>query len=273
MKGTFGKDKLETNCFIVFVSFYPEYFDESLNRLKRMLSNLNHSENTILVVSNNYVFNVKNINSEVESITFRFINGSNASWEFSAWDEGLKFIMTNYKIDERDTLIFANDTFCHHRSFTRFDEYCFTHSVKRYLNDDVVIGHIDKSPFPLLVKGIKVEKWISTFLFTAKYKTIKRTLPFSQCHIDDVEFKDGKISISRCDEKFNEYITNWLCNSWYKSGSQNKELIRNKAKAIVNEKCFSGRLKENSVDIISVYTESWMIYFRRLQVKMSNIRK
>lgn len=265
-----GKEASSSRGIVVFVSYYPNYYNESICRLERMAKRCFGENYVVLVVANRSISNEAPF---IKKDNYYYITGTNSSWEFSAWDEGVKYIQEHLSPKDDDIVVLGNDTFCHHRVFTRFDEYCFSRAVLHELPSDVVVGFVDKSAHVLSVNGQDLDHWVSTFLFATRYDVVNNALPFSVCDIDDISYSNDKIIVSGCSKVFNDYLTSWLVKGWYKKDDADKGLVISKAKAIVNEKSFSARLIKKNVSLVNVYSGNHLPLIRKVLVKLGVMLK
>jgi hypothetical protein len=258
--------------YAIHVSYYPEYYDKSLRLLDSMIKRISNNDYAILVVNNNEV--LAQNNQSLVSKNHYYINGSNTSWEFSAWDEGLDYFVNQFDINNNDVFIFSNDTFCQHRSFTILDELIFSNAISYCSYNDIAVGHVDFIDKDFIVFNRSVKQWISTFLFAMNYKVVKGVVPFSECEKKDLAIDNLSIKVNGCNESFNIHLTNWLLgHGWYKSETSDVNMIINKGKAIINEKVLSSKLEANRVDIRNVYSGLCSSLMRKVQVKIYNIVK
>ncbi|PMG31172.1 hypothetical protein BCU94_09495 [Shewanella sp. 10N.286.52.C2] len=258
--------------YAVHVSYYPEYYNKSLKVLEDILKRISNDNYTILVVNNNESLVHKRYLTTPKN--FYFIDGTNTSWEFSGWDEGVDFLTNEFAIEENDVFLFSNDTFCHHRSFTLLDELMYSNAISYCSCNDVAVGHVDFTDKEFIVFDRKVQRWISTFLFAMNYKVLRGGVPFSECKTTDLIINNNSIKVNGCNDFYNNHLSKWLLGEgWYKSESSDLNVIVNKGKAITNEKILSSKLNENDVSIRSVYSGLFFSLVRKFQIKVYNILK
>lgn len=92
------------------------------------------------------------------------IGGSNASWEFSAWDDGIAHL--GARLGAYDLVHLATSAFgqLHVRHLDRFD----TSTLQLLGTDRVALGHIDRYQVPVTLLGETSQSWLrSSFVFVA----------------------------------------------------------------------------------------------------------
>ncbi|ASJ97325.1 hypothetical protein [Shewanella marisflavi] len=236
------------------------------------------SDCTILVVENNLssVFNYK------ASGDVTFITGDNTLSEFSGWAKGIDYIKKCNIVNEGDIFLFGNDTFNNHRSFSVLDSLLFKWMASKLKKPEpVIIGEVCRTNRICSLDGMAFSSWVSTYLFMANVKMVKR---FSEAIVSGREcierVTDKYISFSnkRVCSELSAHINSWLRpvdqqqHSWYKSHSDDLELIYRKAEAILNEKRLSAITVNSNGRLYSVYDSmlgdlikkvGWSIYYRR----------
>lgn len=110
----------------ILVCFYPKKNCKAIEEFSDIL--LKTSTNAKLILIHNASSPLPpHISQKIDDVTF----GSNSDWEFSGWDEGVEYIKNNLSIDDNDKLIFANDTFCHHRAFNAYNIFFFNQCISK----------------------------------------------------------------------------------------------------------------------------------------------
>lgn len=247
--------------YAVLVCYYDKYKKNSIVEFYKILSGIGHSFRVIIVNNNP---NLEKYNTSYDVIE---ISGSNTGWEFSAWDEGVKYIKDNYgPLSKDDFFVFANDTFNHHRYFSFVDRSLFKNQIKANLHNHhpVMLGEVNSFDKEFSLGSQKGSCWISTYLFFTNSKFVDKIKPFdmgldyflSMCK----EVTDERIIFSHeVSENISTHLNGWLYpvstkKGWYGGKKSNVELLSNKLKAILNEKNLSLRCVYYKGEIIDVYS-------------------
>lgn len=257
----------------IILLYYKNYTHRALTTFKSLLDSIDKNHN-IIIVSNN---------SEIEKINIPnavWITGDNTQAEFSGWTAGLKFIKEK---KDNDTYIFANDTFCHHNPWGRYEQLMFQRAFKK------IVYKNRKKPFKCLsgtTQGTKkqftlvnlpFQRWVSSYLFLItrpllidfkdslymESKIIEKMIFTKNNHI---EFSEQYISID-----LSSHIQSWLFpaagqNGWYNSNiSLEKKTF--KVQSILNEKYISAFAKNRNAKIIEVDI------IKKIRLKISPLKK
>ena len=246
--------------YAVLVCYYEKYKKNSIVEFHKLLASFGHPF-TIIIVNNNH-----NLQKCSDNYNLIEIAGSNAGWEFSAWDEGVQYIKENYDpLSAQDFFIFANDTFNHHRLFCFLDLFFFKQSVLKHVasSKPTIIGEVNSFNQEFSVDGYSGTKWVSTYLFAVNFNYMNKLLKFDmgddtfQTLCTDVTLKNivfsNKVSVNLA-----SHLTDWMYPktkkfSWYGNKKNDVTLFRNKLKAILNEKRLSINCLRYGGEIISSY--------------------
>ncbi len=186
--------------------------------------------------------------------------GSNASAEFSGWDEGLSIVDT----DEFDVIVFANDTFCTRRPFDAHQMSALRGTLKTASekSEPFLIGEVCCAIYYdfLLRRRWFLLRWVRTSIFAATPETIRLTqgVGKSQSFLTK-NFKkttSGDIEISEnIGLPVAQRIKEWLFpknpnHGWYKSNIAKPEHLLLKAKCVYQEIDFSYRCFASGVTIM-----------------------
>lgn len=237
----------------VFVCYYKEYIDEAIEVFVRILSNVSENYEIILVL---------NSDSDYEnSNRLHVIRSDNRGWEFSAWDDGIKFL-GKFNLDRNDTFIFANDTFARHRVFTKFNEFYFVYKIKsiHYSNRrNWAIGDVNTFGKPFKLLGEKSECWLSTYIFSMDYECLMLLGDFYTFDDSDllnkVTLSNNSAKVEESSDYYNSKINYWLNSGagWYNRNAS-LDLKKLKLKAIINEHLLHIRLINNHSKVIRLNT-------------------
>lgn len=262
----------------VLVCYYPKYKKRAIHDFLDILKNISLNYN-LLVVNNNE--NINNTSDDCFSYINYEINGSNNAWEFSAWDEGVEYLRENKLISEEDIIIFANDTFCHHRIFTFYNKWIFSRAFNKLASHDkLFVGELCKLPFYYVIFGLNANSWISTYLFGIRCKDLPTIEPFDKVgQIKDVSQSiriiKNNIFLSDSSAEICAHLSRWLFPSmykhgWYKAkaGMVDDGLLFNKLKAIVNEKLLSAQAVNRGLTMYDVYQCKFLSKLAVIQARL-----
>lgn len=259
----------------VLVCYYPGYRKKAINKFLSILNALTNNYKLVVVNNDNSIDKEKY--SCLDSIHHE-IDGSNRSWEFSAWDEGILYLRENELISDSDIIIFANDTFCYHRIFSFYNKWLFVNAFKTlFSNEGLFVGEICQLPFSYTIFGLRANSWISTYLFGVRYKDLPSLEPFDKVgrviNLPElIKIVDKKVLISKSSPEICMHLSNWLFPSvgehgWYKAkhGNLGSDLAFNKLKAIVNEKLLSAQAIEKGLNLYSIYRFKFFVKLINIQ--------
>lgn len=241
----------------IYVSYYQNYTNESLEEFKLLLS---------LVDKNYKLIIVNNGNCLIESDKhIEVVEGENKNWEFSGWDKGLRWIN---EINENDYIIFANDTFCQHRIWSLVERTLFSRAFRKQIQKKFtgITGDINTFGESFSIMKKSTANWISTYLFGMNGKMLKLLGEKLSINDDDL---DRLIKINSegafhwgaaISKNLSTYIEKWMdpsnVNSWYKANCPG-EIKEKKIKAIINEKYISAQSRAQGAELIH-YHEKWI---------------
>uniref|UniRef100_UPI00124FF819 hypothetical protein n=1 Tax=Acinetobacter ursingii TaxID=108980 RepID=UPI00124FF819 len=139
--------------FILLV-YTEEYFPKAWREINFLAKNISH-DYKIIVVNNNHNFTLDSA-----------IIGNNDHYEFSGWDSGVELIKEKYK-DNLEHVVFANDTFCHHRKWNFYHKMKFITGFKKFINQNSfgICGEKNYFGKDFFLNDTKLQGWISTYLF------------------------------------------------------------------------------------------------------------
>ncbi len=251
--------------YVIFVSYYSDYFNRSFEILKNISFSVSKNSKFI-IVNNNPLNHIPN------SKSYDVIVSDNRFWEFSAWEDGIKYIEDNYDVSDDDVVIFANDTFCQHRPFSFWDSKLFSRKFRALHNHkNAVVGDIDSFGSSFTLQGKSAKEWISTYLFAMSFKNVRKCLPLSSFIESDIKISNDKIKGVDASNEILEHLERWLFpkdgGGWYKSNSVGNTIIKKKLIAILNEKHLSCKISDNRIDMIGVYSSFIIKLIRKLRLK------
>jgi hypothetical protein len=270
----------------IITCYYEQYKTDSVSSFYKMLRRV--SKNSVLIIVNNS--NLAPYKLSCSSDNIIEIQGMNNAWEFSAWDESINFIKQNYNLKKSDTFIFANDTFCKHRWFGKYQNILFTLAfIKLRLMpfSKRIVGERCSFSSTYNVFGEEINSWLSTYLFGMNYRVLEKTLPFVKVNKanskDYFELSEKDILVKNSSPKFQQHINKWIFpekgeHGWYKSksgaSSINPEILEMKLIAIFNEKHLSIAAKKNDIYLVDVYSSKLLnLKNRILFIKQKKVSK
>lgn len=251
----------------VLLIFNEDYRLSSINAFKRFMNSIG-SECKILIVNNNHS-NIKNGE----------IPGDNTNWEFSGWDKGI----SSLDIKDGDVVVFANDTFRHHRSWGRYDQWRFKKAIIKLSasNEQGICGEVHKFSGIYQVLGVRSDRWVCTYLFALTGGVINK---LNKVSLDESSLSGEIISINN--EKIvwgggvslnlQTRIQKWLYPpggvlGWRKSHSSNDAIKLRKAKTILNEKWLSAYCSSNGITIIDAGPDVITKRYRNTKYRFSEV--
>jgi len=235
----------------VLVVYYDQYHATSVVQFQALLNQLNLI-NKLVVVTNNPQLHQSNPN---------YILGDDLNSEFSGYDVGLRQLG---KLAAEDYVVFANDTFCHHRSWGEFEKRIFASAFRKALENhkQCVVGEVNTFKKNFSLMGMQAYEWVSTYLFCVSsefigalnYKLCVNPATLSRLvSLDSYENIRWSEDLS---DNLRIQLSQWLAGD-NKHGWYNKDatMLRkcNKAKSILNEFYLSAVAKKNGYDLIDVY--------------------
>ncbi len=210
-----------------------------------------------------------------------YINGSNSSGEFSAWDEGVKLICSQFELDKDDAFLFLNDTFCHHRFFTVIDRWLYKKTLLN-LENGKIYGEVNTAKGDFKINNFGINGWITSYFFCCKWEIACQLVPFSKSE----EFKINELNeMKRCmanntinvgifSDDLNQHLSNWFFSNgargWY-GKNKSLDVLFFKLKAIINEKVLSYTALQAGIKIEDVYKLWWLSTYNILRYKLYNL--
>lgn len=182
------------------------------------------------------------------------IPGDNSSWEFSGWDEGLRFTGKD-ALENVDFVHFATDAF--EQLGPEFASALDTRALETLLCGPCITGHIDFFKNAPMLGSWQVPSWVRSsyfFIRPAEVKALGSLTTFADRRMFSGDAKQPFANSGPVDPLLREYITGWLVGAGTGQGVQWHSrfdltagtLVRfeGKARAILNELALSARLRE-----------------------------
>jgi hypothetical protein len=190
-----------------------------------------------------YIVN-NNINQKFNIDLFEnefYIQGSNLLFDFSGYDEGIKYIKTN-KLDNYDYFLFSNDTFEDH--YNLYLNY-FDESYLQTLDKNFILGHIDERDI-YINENDEGNFWVRTCFFILSRDVLDKLVNITLYdNIDNVN--------NNCiTNKFQKYLYD-LIKTYEKNHVINDIISLKKKTAIINETYLTIRCKNAHINIFDLY--------------------
>jgi hypothetical protein len=237
--------------FGILLVYYEQYHATSVVQFQDLLNQLNPI-NKLVVVTNN---------PQLRQSNPSYILGDDLNSEFSGYDAGLRQLG---KLAAEDCVVFANDTFCHHRSWDKFEKRIFASAFRKVIANQkqCMIGEVNTFKKNFSLMGMQAYEWVSTYLFCISSEFID-ALNYKLCINPDTLSKlvslDAHESIQWSEDLSDNLrlqLSQWLAvdnkYGWY---NKDATMIRkcNKAKSILNEFYLSAVAKKYGYDLVDVY--------------------
>lgn len=271
--------------FGVMLSYYPHYLDAALTEFIAILSSISHNYKVIVVNNNPDGNSLKLVDDHVV-----VIDGDNSSWEFSGWHVGLKYIKQTEHFSNANCIIFANDTLNKHRIFSFVDRKLFVNSIKSMPKTRPAIcgelNAIGANPESFSIYMAKANGWISSYLYALNRPMLLRLDQFDMksefdralLKYNQHGFQFDSLLVS---QNLSDYIRDWLFpdvarHGWYGSSriaAGNVELLKNKLRAILNEKFLSANCVASGGVLVDVYAGRAAKLYQYVMRKLNTITR
>jgi hypothetical protein len=268
-----------SSLYTIFVQYTTEQTESALrhlNKLERILTPLGASERIMI---DNYLPNETSIILDSQVI----YGGDNTYMEFSGWQIGLEKLVSKVKINDKDVILIANDSF--HRNYKPdwIEGFNGKHfhlaSKKKYL-----IGWTDQFIDPINIMGKERKGWIRSNCFIINYGLLRQILPFFIEQKPDSIFTKKNNSFFKENSPlpftYREYLKVWLFgeksshinfyNQWYKSeplNENNYDFFIRKAYSIICEHSFSFRAVDAGGKLLSINPKKRLSLIKRIKIK------
>jgi hypothetical protein len=260
------------NLFFIHIQYGNHFENDSLKRLYKYFNFVNNFEHIkCVIVENNTDCDLEIKNPYFDSIYK--IYGSNNYYDFSAFEEGLKYFHDNYFINDNDIFIFSNDTFFRHRYFDGVFKYQFQKKLflSSNLNRPFIIGYIDKNlDKNCFIDNTKFTKHISTFLFIINKMSLNRIKILSKDKFNTkISFRNNILFLNDIQDDYSKKIENWLFKpskiAWYRAQKIDNVLLNNKKLyefyllklfCVLNEHNLFIQSLNSDIEIISLFKQN-----------------
>ncbi|MDH2171772.1 hypothetical protein N5J50_05900 [Acinetobacter johnsonii] len=237
---------------LVLLVYTEKYLSKALEEINFLAKNIS-KDYKVIIVNNNC--NLKVDNS---------IEGNNDHYEFSGWDSAVNLIRDKYK-DKVKYIVFANDTFCHHRKWSMYQRLKFSTGFKKFINQKSfgICGEKNSFGEDFFLNDTKLHGWISTYLFILnssfvlsenfKFNRASETMNY---YIDDIS-EIGITFNHVFDENLAKHLNLWLYpldnnKGWYKAQSSTPRQKLNKLESILNEKLLTQAIIQSNGKICDI---------------------
>jgi hypothetical protein len=250
----------ESDQFIgVLLLYYDKYAEKALQEFVELMD-LVSDRNKIIVVINNplikeqVIMLLKLINVERQN-PVKFVIGDNSIREFSGWQSALDLYVNSIY----SAIVFANDTFVHHRTFNWWSKKSYSRCIQRLGLESKpnACGSLTSSDKLLTLEHVEINRWISTSIFAINRSAIEKLE--NRIHPEYQQLLDWIPGVAReesffspqLDKPMKEHLVRWLFQanginlSWYGAASltkYNAESMKAKAMCILSEKWLAMRM-------------------------------
>lgn len=219
------------------------------------------------------------INNNLDNVNNGEVPGDNTNWEFSGWDKGISLL----EIKDEDVVVFANDTFIHHRSWCLPDQLRFEKSIKKLLidNEQGICGEIHKFSDHYEIFGRGADRWVCSYLFAMTGGVINRIgkISLSESVLSEViiNIVNNKIIWGAgVSVNIQSRIQKWLYPTrgvlgWRKANASSDLIKLRKAKTILNEKWISAYCLSNDYKMIDAGPNVVINKYRNMKYRLSEV--
>ena len=199
---------------LILVGFSPERTRRAMAFCERTFAEL--SIRTRLVVVNG-----ETLPSKADAVGWKVLRGSNATGEFSGWEEGLRVLGP---LPDDGAVLLLNDTIGAHRHLSVFRRSALLAQIRKAHGACVVgfAGDSATAPADLSICGMPLPGWTSSFCLLLTAQALERL--GGRLH-DPVEVAsciaggsdEGTFFSEQCSPALRKHLTWWLFTGWYRS--------------------------------------------------------
>lgn len=187
------------------------------------------------------------------------VRGSNAGWEFSAWDDGIAHLGSEF--DEFDAVALVTSAFLRFDAMTHLDLLTPEH-VERVRVERIALGHIDRFDEPVWFDGVAMQSWLRSSFVLLAPEEVRRlgSLVSVPAEVAATVFTDDPAAPfaddAQLSDNYQRYLRGWLTGDGTGQGVQwhsrfdldaaTLPWFRAKATAILNEQLLTHRLRVQS---------------------------
>jgi hypothetical protein len=256
---------------IVYLTFGQKRVKDDLNDLKKLVMHQMGAQQKPYVV---IVDNASEVLKETQKEDNVFlIAGDNSCHEFSGYDKGLNFLLSQ-NISLETPVIIANDTF----STNYGNEYLNKFNQARYeqmLNKEGLMGWMDAFPQEVSLFSFKFKEWIRTSFIVGKLKLFRSLQPLALKTPDEYIFSKNyrEFFSEDCplDKRYQGYLKNWLFlknqkpsdfqHEWHSKQAltaANFDKFKIKTRCILSEHLLTNRAFNINTPIFNARTNQWI---------------
>ncbi len=253
----------------VILIYYEKYYIRAISEFERLLSKMG-ANYKLIVVTNNLNINPLKRND------ICWIEGDNTNWDFSGWQKGLAEVSS---VHDKDVFIFANDTFCYHNHWGRYElasasiVFKLCNAISKFNNKSIICGHRLFLSEKYTLLGNTTDKWVSTYLFFMNGRAINsldKKICLSEGQLNRLVSHDENGEIEWGDVSFTlqKHITEWIFPDtpdvgWYNQSNTDIDIKIRKIKTILNEKYLTAVCEKNKGYIFDFDILRTLKYFFR----------
>ena len=226
---------------LILVGYTPERTRQAMTFCDRTFAGLSIRRRLLVV-------NGETLPAESLVAGWELLRGSNATGEFSGWDEGLCVLPP---LHDDDAVLLVNDTVGAHRHLSVFLRRALVAQIRRAKGACVVgfAGDSTGAPTDLNICGMPLPSWISSFCFLLTAHALRRLggrlhdpAEVASCVAGGSD--ESRFFSERCSPALRKHLTWWLFTGWYRSERltpASAERLLRKARCICAELLLSAR--------------------------------
>lgn len=269
--------------FFVILIYSERYYTQAIYEFDKIARSVSRNDcYKVIIINNNK--NLKLDSFRKKNINFQFIDGDNEGFEFSGWDKATEYIKKNYLI-ENDFIVYANDTFCHHRKWNYLTKSKFISEFRKFIDDSRkgICGEVNTFNQYFLLKNQKIDSWISSYLFILSSNIISEkefkfdnSSEFFSDWVSNIN-SEGVFFNTDFSVKLGIHINNWLFpksgKGWYKAERATLQEKRNKLYSILNEKALTANIVKFGGGVYDVNDFLKINFFKKLKKVLKGSKK
>jgi hypothetical protein len=250
----------------VLLLYYDKYAQSALMQFVELMDMTSPRSEIFIVINNesiqDHVVNLLNSVNLDRKHPVKWMMGDNTIREFTGWQEALNRL----DISTHNAIVFANDTFVHHRSFGWWHKKAYSRQIRLIGASHIpeACGKMVDAGKPLSLDQVEIIRWISTSIFAmnrlAIEKLNKRIHPEQQALSEWVPgiANEELFFSNRLDNPMKQHMSRWLFQSgdkdtsWYGATQltlENASNMKEKAMCILSEKWLAMRMNMSGVQM------------------------
>jgi hypothetical protein len=258
---------------------YSEAFADTAIRLFAWMVRRVDPGAAIVVMSNNMALQLKNYDGVTVLQTSNFLH------EFGAWQSGLDHVRGLPGAQLLQSVIFANDTFCHYRAMGVLEQAAFLQGAVDCARAATPAGCGDLALLPdrsfYNFDGTRMREWIATYFFALNRRALEGIHWRMHPPVEDVRrwvpggLDEAAFFAADLDQRLRDHFCAWLFGSteiptWRRSSSLdegNREMMVFKAYMLICEQDLSARLLRCGTKLHSVLHARWIYILKNLLLR------